>query len=134
MEKIVIVVMEGVAYMKNIILALLVVALLFVPLAVYSGELDKPYTPTRKEWLELSIFKSIKVSTDAWRLRIKSSISAREEDGEVTINITMTASNGQDEPRPEVKQDYIDFIEQVVEGFLERYQWAKDFKVFVQFI
>jgi hypothetical protein len=133
MEKTVVVGMGGLANMRKTRLVILIAVLLSIPLSVYSGELDKPYTPTRQEWLELSITKIIKDRTDVWELRISSMVWAREVDKGEAIYITMSASNGQDEPKTRVKQNYIDIIEQDVEIFLERYQWAKDFEVYVQF-
>ena len=35
-----------------------------------AGDLDEPYNPSRKEWLELSIFKAIKTTTDMWIVKI----------------------------------------------------------------
>ncbi len=104
-----------------------------MPITVYSGVLDKPYTPTRQEWLELSITKIIKDRTDVWERRISSMVWAREDDEGKAIYITISSSNGQDEPSSRVKQDYIDIVEGDVEGFIKRYQWAKDFEVSVQF-
>jgi hypothetical protein len=133
MEKTVIIGMRGVTNMRNIVLTVLITVFLSIPLTVYSGVLDKPYTPTRQEWLELSITKIIKDRTDVWKLRISSMVWAREDDEGKAIYITISSSNGQDEPSSRVKQDYIDIVEGDVEGFIKRYQWAKDFEVSVQF-
>ncbi len=47
--------------MKGESFMVIVVAFLFVLPAVYSGELDKPYSPTRKEWLDISFLNLLKI-------------------------------------------------------------------------
>ena len=60
---------------------------------VYAGDLDKPYSPTRAEWLHLSIFKLIKLQTDAWEQQIAFEITISEEYN--TVDIALSSSIGQ---------------------------------------
>jgi hypothetical protein len=117
--------------MKKIIFLSLIVIIFFNPLHVYSGELDMSYSPTRKEWLEISIFKLIKDRTDAWKQRIGSAVWVREEEN--TIFITITSANDQEEMKKTAQNEYIDMIKKDVESFIQKYDWSKKMKVHVQF-
>lgn len=103
----------------------------FTLLPVYSGELDMSYSPTRKEWLEISIFKLIKDRTDSWKQRVSSMVWVRKEEN--TIFITITSANGQEEIEKRAQNEYVDIIKKAVESFIEEYNWAKKLKVHVQF-
>lgn len=118
--------------MKNLKFILLIAIIFGTWLPVYSGELDMPYSPTKKEWLEISISKVIKDRTDAWKQRVSSIVWAKEE--EKTIFITLTSANGQEELKLEAQNTYIDIIKKDVENFIKKYDWAKILKVYVQFM
>jgi hypothetical protein len=96
-----------------------------------AGDLDKPYNPSRKEWLELSIFKLIKDRTDVWKLRIGSTIWVKE--AEKTIFVTISAANGEGAPTKNVISNYMEIIRKDIEQFIKAYEWSKDLKVIVQF-
>jgi len=117
--------------MKNIKFITLAI-LILTSLPAYSGELDKAYSPTRKEWLELSLTKTIKDRTDVWKQRIGSVIWVKEEEN--TIFITLSSANGQEELKVEAQKNYLDTIKKDVENFKNKYSWAKKLKVRVQFI
>jgi hypothetical protein len=117
--------------MKKFIFILLIWIIFVASLPVYSGELDKPYSPTRKEWLEISISKLIKDRTDAWKQRVSSMIWIKEEEN--TIFITITSENGQEEIKTRAQKEYIDIIKKDVETFIKKYDWSKKLKVHVQF-
>lgn len=104
---------------------------LFGSLSAYSGELDKSYSPTRKEWLEMSIFKTIKDRTDSWKQRISSVVWLKEEEN--TIFITLTSANQQEEMKAKAQKEYVEIIQNDVESFIKKYDWAKKLKVHVQF-
>ena len=108
------------------------VLFLSIPLYLHAGELDKPYSPTRKEWLEISIFNNIKIRTDSWNRRISSLVWVKEKEN--TIFITLTLANGEDELSEQARSEYVSRIKNDVMGFIERYDWAKDLKVYVQFM
>jgi hypothetical protein len=118
--------------MKKFIFILLIWAIFVASLPVYSGELDKAYSPTRKEWLEISISKLIKDRTDAWKQRVSSMIWVKEQEN--TIFITITSANGQEELKPNAQNEYVDVIKKDVESFIKEYGWAKGLKVHVRFI
>ena len=104
----------------------------FFSLTAYPADLDKPYSPTRKEWLEISIFKTIRDRTDIWKQRISSIVWVKEEYN--TVYITLTSANGQEPLSKESRDAYVEVVKETVESFLEKYEWSKNLKVFVQFI
>ncbi|MHB8109747.1 MAG: hypothetical protein ACYDHW_06915 [Syntrophorhabdaceae bacterium] len=118
--------------MKVIGIILLSMIICFTSLPVFSGELDMPYCPSRKEWLRISIFYLIKDHTDSWKQRIGSMIWVREN--EKTIFITLTSANGQKEISREAQNEYCNVIKRVVESLIEEYDWARSLKVHVQFM
>jgi hypothetical protein len=91
--------------MKNLLLIFVITTIFCTALPAHSGDLDKPYTPTRKEWLEMTVFKTIKVRTDPWKQRISSIVWVKEEEN--TIYITLTSANGQDEIEKRAQNEYI---------------------------
>lgn len=121
--------------MKKMILTTLIALMISTCVPVsYAAEnlLDKPYSPTRQEWLQSSIFQSIKIGTDAWRQRISSIIWVVEKEN--TVYITLTSANGQDILDTEAKQNYILSVKNIVESVLSKYEWSKNLKVSVQFV
>jgi hypothetical protein len=118
--------------MKKFIFILLIWVIFVASLPVYSGELDKPYSPTRKEWLEVSIFKLIKDRTDAWKQRVSSVVWVKEKEN--TIFITITSANDQEEIKTYAQKEYVDVIKKDVENFIKKYDWSKKLKVHVQFV
>lgn len=118
--------------MKNFIFILLIATLFCTVLPANSGELDKPYSPTRKEWLEISIYKTIKVRTDPWKQRISSLVWVIEADN--TIYITLTSANGQDEIEKKTQNEYVDTIKKDIETLIKEYEWASKLKVYVQYV
>lgn len=115
--------------MKKFMLTLLIGTIFFMTTPVYSGELDKAYSPTRKEWLEMTIFKTIKVRTDPWKQRISSIVWVKEEEN--AIYITLTSANGQDEIEKKAQNDYIETIKKDIETVIKEYDWARKLKVHV---
>jgi hypothetical protein len=118
--------------MKNFIFILLIATLFCTVLPANSGELDKPYSPTRKEWLEISIYKTIKGRTDPWKQRISSLVWVIEADN--TIYITLTSANGQDEIEKKTQNEYVDTIKKDIETLIKEYEWASKLKVYVQYV
>lgn len=79
----------------------------------------------------MSIFKLIKIETDAWERRIGFRVIVDEENG---ITVTLTSSNGQPLINETAKQLYIDMVKQSIGHFIKQYDWSKDLKVLVQYI
>ena len=96
-----------------------------------SGDLDKPYNPSRKEWLELSLFKLIKDKTDLWEQRIGFIVWIIENDGEIML--TLSSANGQEPLSDTARDEYVKQIKSAVELFIQQFEWAKNLKVIVQF-
>ena len=105
--------------------------ILLFSLSTYAGDLDKPYSPTRKEWLEISIFKVIKDRTDPWRTRIGILVWVVEKEN--TVFITLTSANGEEPLTKEAENIYVETVKSDVESFLKGYGWSKNLKVFMQF-
>jgi len=96
---------------------------------VYAGDLDKPYSPTRAEWLHLSIFKLIKLQTDAWEQQIAFEITISEEYN--TVDIALSSSIGQGGLSQVAETWYVKTVKGSVEALLKEYDWAKNLKVYV---
>jgi len=99
--------------------------------STYADNFDKPYSPTRKDWLEISIFKLIKIRTDPWRQRIGFLVWVMEKEN--TVFITLTSANGEEPLTKEKENTYVETVKKDVESFLKEYEWSKNLKVFVQF-
>ena len=113
-------------------LLIAVFILLLTSVASYSEDLNKPYNPTRKEWLEISIFRAIKTQTDPWKRRIGFITWVKEEEN--TGYITLTQANGQDPIDQGIVNRYLESVTHTIEGILEKYDWSKDIKIHLQFI
>ncbi len=109
---------------------LLFCALFALPLG--AGELDKPYSPSRKEWLELSLFKVIKDRTDLWKTRIGFVVWVKEEEGKIFI--TVSSANGEKPPGEEAIRGYLKVIRADVVDFIREYEWSRDLEVHVQYL
>lgn len=94
-------------------------------------QLSDSYVPTKKEWLEISIFKLIKDRTDAWEHRVAFMVGVDEKEG---ITVTLTSANGQNVLENSAKQLYVGIVKKDIENFIKKYRWAKGLKVFVQYI
>lgn len=114
-----------VKYSLGVLLALL------LSFSAFAEGLNEPYTPTRKEWLEISIFNAIKDRTDPWKQGIGFIVWVVEKEN--TVFVTLTQANGQDEMKEESEKNYVDTIKKDIEQVLQRYEWSKDLKIFVQF-
>lgn len=110
---------------------LVAIFIIFSASTTYAGNLDKPYSPTRKEWLEMSLFKLIKIRTDPWQQRIGFLVWVVEKEN--TVFITLTSTNRQEELIKEKEDTYVEIVKRDVESFLKEYEWSKNLKVFVQF-
>lgn len=108
-------------------LIVVVTALLLASSATSAVDWSTQYSPTRKEWLELSLFKRITEVTDLWEKRIGVGVVVFPK--EETIAIVLTASNGQENFSPTVCTNYTDIIRKIADDHIKQYGWAKVAKV-----
>jgi hypothetical protein len=94
-------------------------------------DLSGPYTPSRQEWLELSVFKEIKGRTDTWEQRIGFAVAIVEKEN--TVFVTLTPANGEGEISPAAATAYVETVKDALASLLGRYEWARGLKVHVQF-
>ena len=88
--------------------------------------------PTKEEWLEVYITHRIKQWADPWQRRIAVTVWIVPQEQEIAI--TLTSANGQEEISTSAKNTYIHDVEEIVKAILENYNWAKIYKVTVQYI
>ena len=117
--------------MKSIGISLLLASIIMSSQNL-SSNLNKPYSPSRKEWLELTTFKTIKDLTDPWQTRVSSMIWVKEKEN--TIFITLTEANGEDPLGSSSKSEYVTMVKNAIESLLKRFEWAKGMAVHVQFV
>ena len=115
--------------MKAIAISLLLSTAIISSTVIVSN-LDKPYSPTRQEWLELSAFKTIKTLTDPWETRIHSSIWIKEN----TIFVTITEANGEEPLTASSRKEYVNIVEKALKSLVSDYDWSKNLNVHVQSI
>ena len=87
--------------------------------------------PTKEEWLEVYITHKIKQFTDLYvdRIAIRVAIIPRNQE----IVITLTLANGQEEMSKSAKTIYCDEVEKIVKAVFVTYNWARKYKLTVQF-
>ena len=122
--------MKSLSVKLEVVLITISFVLIF-SLSTYAGNLDKPYSPTRKEWLEISVFQLIKIRTDPWKQRIGFLVWVVEKEN--TVFLTLTSANGEEPLTKEKENTYVETVKKDVESFLKEYEWSKNLKVFVQF-
>jgi len=115
---------------RTAIIGILLVIISGLATPLISGELDKPYNPSRREWLELTLFKLIKDKTDLWNTRVGFTLWVIEKDGEILI--TISEANGQEPFNDSARANYVKDIKSAVESFIQKFEWAKNLDVIVQ--
>jgi hypothetical protein len=88
--------------------------------------------PTKEEWLEVYITHKVKQFTDLHVHRVAVIVVVISEVKEMVI--TLTSANGQDEMSQTAKKIYADDVEKIVKLILEKYNWAQNYKLTVQYI
>jgi hypothetical protein len=88
--------------------------------------------PTKEEWLEVYITHKIKQFSDLYAARIAIRVAIFPKNQEIVI--TLTLANQQEAISQTAKKIYCDEVEEVVKAILVTYQWAKSYKLTVQFI
>lgn len=108
-------------------LTIVVAAFVLASSAASATDWSAQYSPTRKEWLELSLFKRITEVTDLWEKRIGVGVVVFPK--EETIAIVLTTSNGQGNFSPTVCSNYTGIIRMIADDHIKQYGWAKGAKV-----
>jgi translation initiation factor 2B subunit (eIF-2B alpha/beta/delta family) len=88
--------------------------------------------PTKEEWLEVYLTHKIKQQIDSWQQRVAVIVAISPKDQEIVV--TLTSSNGQEEIAQSAKNAYIHDVEVFAKTILETYDWAKNYKLTIQYI
>ena len=118
--------------MKKIILFTILLTLIFSTGCSLKQTNTAISHPTKEEWLEIYLTHKIEDVTDLWRLRTTTKVGIYNEDKEIVVIIT--TSNGEDYPNKGSQQVYTETAEGVVEEIIKSYEWAKNYKIIVDFI
>jgi hypothetical protein len=97
-----------------------------------AADLEAAYTPTRAEWLKQSLVSSIYERSNTWAKRLAVVVVVRSQDNSVTVNVTL--ANGEPEPSEGAKERYVQDVRSIARSVLDRFAWAKDVKLAVQFV
>jgi len=97
---------------------------------VSATDWNAQYSPTRKEWLELSLSKQIIEVTNLWEKRIGVNVVVFQK--EETIAIVLDTSNGQADFSPTVCANYAGMVRKIADDHIKQYGWAKGVKVEVR--
>ena len=87
--------------------------------------------PTKEEWLEVYITHKIKQFSDLYGDRIAMRVAIISKNQEIVI--TLTLANEQDEMSRSAKKIYCNEVEKIVKAVLVAYNWAKNYKLSIQF-
>ncbi len=117
--------------MRNIGRTLILVTLLAL-CSARAADLDASYSPTRAEWIKQAIVSSVYEQSNAWAKRLAVVVAVNAQENSVIVAITL--ANGEVEPSPEAKERYVQSVRSIVRSVLERYSWARDVKLAVQFV
>jgi len=92
---------------------------------------DTPH-PSREEWLEVYLTSKIRENTDAWEQR--TAIRTVVDSNTRQIIITLTSANGQGEYSEGTRQTHLAMVKKMALGIVNKYDWAADYSVQVQFV
>ncbi len=91
--------------------------------ATASQALDQSYSPTRGEWLRLSLLSAIYERSSVWRRRLGVTVAIFEKEAKVVVVITL--ANGEPEPTRNAKENYIGDVRSICRNVMAQYEWAK---------
>ena len=95
-------------------------------------DLSAPYSPTRSEWLQSTLYRQVTQVTDSWRRRVGVSVIVIQKDQQLVV--TITSANGQAEPTQQERASYVNIVESISKSVVANFDWAKEIKIVVQFI
>jgi hypothetical protein len=116
--------------MKRIAFA--VIFVLFIA-NLAAQNLDLPYQPTRRQWLELETYMAIRETTDVWRNQIAIVLRLVDADDSTMMDIVLTSPNGQPGLSRDIQDDYIRTVTSITQAVLNRYEWAMDIEIRVRY-
>jgi hypothetical protein len=96
-----------------------------------AADLNATYSPTRAEWLKQSLISGIHEQSNTWAKRLAVLVAVRAEENSVIITVTL--ANGESEPDAGAKKRYVQSVRSTARSVLDRFAWAKDVKLTVQF-
>ncbi|HAN20129.1 MAG TPA: hypothetical protein DCP51_00375 [Clostridiales bacterium] len=111
---------------------LIVIIFVLIGQISYAEDLNKPYIPTRAEWLEYCIHKDIVKTTQVWELRYCDIIKIDEKNNDVIVGISLP--NKAETLNKEQQEWTIKIIKNIVKSTLDQFDWAINLKVHVHFI
>ncbi len=115
------------AYLGALALAVLATTLATVSDSASAVDWQAHHTPSRKEWIEVSLAKEVSKVTGLWEKRVTVNVMVIEKTE--TIVIVLGFANGQIEVSPAVCADYIATTRRIAEQYVQQYPWAKQAKI-----
>jgi hypothetical protein len=114
--------------LRTLFLALNVSLAAFPALA---ADLSAPYSPSRAEWLQVTLYDRITQTTDLWQRRVGVAVVVFPQEQQVSVVISN--ADGQPAPTEQERAFHVRHVEKLVKGLLSDHEWAKDLKVAVNF-
>ncbi|MDF2446658.1 MAG: hypothetical protein K0S46_1894 [Moraxellaceae bacterium] len=108
-----------------------VLSLSLISAPAIAGDLSSPYSPSRAEWLQDSLYSRITQTTDLWKRRVGVVVAVFP--AEQQVSVVISSATGQPDPTEQEMAFYVRHIEELVKGALSNYEWAKDIRVAVTF-
>lgn len=113
--------------MRRFNLTIMFAALVLAISAASAADWSAQYSPTRKEWLELSLSKRIADATNLWERRVSVVVVVFPK--EESIAIVLATSNGQENLSSTVCTNYTSIIGKIADDHIKQYGWAKGAKI-----
>jgi hypothetical protein len=88
---------------------------------------EEPYTPTRKEWIELSLIRKITNVTELWNKRVAVNVVLFTKEN--TLAIVLASPNGQQGITPTICNRYSDIVRIIAETHIKENEWASGIKI-----
>jgi hypothetical protein len=109
-----------------------VAAALLLPSFTLATTLDSPYTPSKSEWLRLSLLVALYERASVWRRRVGFLVAVNGK--EKTVIVTVGLANGEPEPAQTAVANYEADVKAICASVLERHDWARGLTLSVKFV
>ncbi len=113
--------------MRRFNLILMFTALVLAINTESAADWNAQYTPTRKEWLELSLSRRIADVTNLWERRVNVGVVVFSK--EESIAIVLATPNGEVNLSSTVCANYVSIVRKIANDHIKEYGWAKGAKV-----